>query len=322
MPSYRWVSLIEEDIAAGVEYSSADLDQDTGIYYWGFGQRGATFLNSIHQITPAGVRTTLPVPPPTPGQGTKFRKHSEIAILDGHLWLCGGGFENASGGYQLISNKIGSQFCRLPLGGTTWETLTPVISPDGIDAHRMTAMGASLYVVGGKHASTNDLYTNGIYRFTPGGASWVRVADFPAGINLIDIHGLSAHGGKLYMNATPSRIVHAWDSATNTWSQLPTFPVAADRLGTAWIGDTMHGLAHKTHHYSYDPVTNLWSGPVPVDTSSMERGGRNMRSDPSRGYLVAARDRDLGTVPDFVARFDTIPVGSGGRWVVGAVAIG
>lgn len=317
MPSYQWNLFVMDGPAGGVDWSGADIDPATGDYYWGFGQRHATSHNDLNVVTPAGVHTQLASPPFVGDSSSQWRGSTEIALLDGYIYIMGG--------YLWSSNTPvpdSHQFMRYSIAAGTWELLTPLVENKNIVYHRMITVNGSIYLATGR--VYNGVQHNGIYKFTPGG-SWVRVTTYPTWTDLRDsvMHGLSYRKGKLYLNKVDSRNIYSWDIATGVWTALPVFPVAAQQLGTAWIGDSMHCLAFETHHRAYDLRTNTWSGQIPVNLNAMERGGRCMRSDPSRGYLIASRDRDLTSIQDFVARFDTVPadpdvVG----WQVGSIRMG
>lgn len=133
-------------------------------------------------------------------------------------------------------------------------------------------LGGMIYLVGGLDAEAVAMGL--VERYDPAADTWTTVAPLAVPRSRLAVAVLN---GRLYavgglegaerVRCADSRVIEAYDPATNTWMRLPDMPTARHALAAvghkgrlyALGGYTIQGSGQTTTVESFDPVPGVWS---------------------------------------------------------------
>jgi N-acetylneuraminic acid mutarotase len=158
--------------------------------------------------------------------------------------------------------------------------------------------GEAIYVLGGFGvAEGRGTAPTGVYRYTPAGDAWEKVADLPEGVNhtgIVILEGkLYVVGGYRAASFDPVADLRILDLATMTWSEGAPLPTPRGALAVTELGGRIHAIGGTTAagtvalHEIYDPATNSWQEAAPL---TIRRNHHTAAAHEGRIYVFGGRD--------------------------------
>ncbi len=251
-------------------YAAAALDKHlviAGGTYWQDGTKHWSARTDVFDPS-ANVWKAGPEMPERRGNGA-------CATLNGSLYVIGG----------TVDGAISGDVRQLERGA--WKKLAWAL-PRPLDLPIATAVGESIYVVGGL-TKANDLTTAtaDVWRGTPG-QGWKAIAPFPGTPRVTA--AITSHQGKVYVFGGVDGQVHnlgdAWsyDPGTDRWRKLADPPVKRRGWGAVARGESIfllggYGDAFSAEVYAYDPAADTYQAagtlPHPIaDAKFVTIGGK------------------------------------------------
>lgn len=240
---------------------------------------------------------------PPVGGGFAIQEHGTTAT-DTHLYVLGGIPPNSS----LAAGPIPATntFMAYSFETNSWQNLTAL--PQPFNHINAAAVNGKIYVLGGLTGDGVD----GIWHSTPNsfvyditGETWTPLPPLPdgqaRGSAAIGISGSTIYlaGGMERLQVGPGGlqssldIVSAYDTATGTWTTLPSLPAPRDHVGGAIIGRTFWVVGGRDHGQ-----TNVRNTTWTLDLDAPLEGWKAHAEMPTaRGGLA------MGVVGDYIATF-------------------
>ncbi|MCW5623709.1 MAG: hypothetical protein KIT73_03205 [Burkholderiales bacterium] len=207
------------------------------------------------------------------------RAEHAVVVLDGKIYVVGGGVEDASG-----NDKQGGGASSLvevyDPAEDRWHRRSPL--PRQLTHVGLTALDGKLYVAGGFVADIHRDAQADAFVYDSTTDRWKALPPLPkprASVGLVALNGrIHAIGGR-----APDDQLQAdhdvFDPATGRWTPAAPLPVARDHLVAVAAKGRIHVLGGRTgnfndvtaHHDVYDPATDSWhpAPPMPTPRSAM-----------------------------------------------------
>ncbi len=249
----------------------------------------------------AGAWTSLP----PLGRGP--RQETAVVALDGKLYVIGG-FDAAP---QVVADVE-----VFDPGRAVWASVAPL--PAALHHANAAAVNGKIYVVGALRSSFIQVGT--ALAYDPLANAWTPRTSMPSGTER-GASAVAVVGSKIYvaggLRGGAVSMFSAYDTASDTWEDLPALPAPTDHLVAGAVGTTVYVVggrntaitSHTASVSAYDTVARTWSPRAAMPTS---RGGAAAAIVSGR-LLVAGgegnADRTSG-VFDQVESYDP----TGDRW--------
>ncbi|WP_242916999.1 kelch repeat-containing protein [Pontibacter liquoris] len=266
------VSEAQGEVVKGKLYSFGGFDSQ---------KSGFTPTNRAYVYDPATDKWTALAPMP-PMNGTRYGgvTHAGFATDGTDIYFAGGYTANAAGTGQIFGTK---EVWSYRVAQNKYERLPDL--PITIAAGQLEYENGKLHHISGTNtARTQDMGDHYVLDLKNTGAGWKTLAPLPqprqhAGSAVLDgkiyfIGGQTGHDEKLVTR----KLVHRYDPATNTWTQVADLPAPAGTNGRGHIsssvvvadnrlvvlgGETSH--SKQTNMVSaYSPATNQWENLTPL----------------------------------------------------------
>lgn len=226
--------------------------------------------------------------------------HAGLTTDGVNIYYASGYIEGTNGSGQIFGTR---EVWRYNIATNDYTAMPNL--PDIRAAGMMVYLNGKLHYFGGTNIQRNqDVGDHYVLDIANNATSWTRAANLPnprhhmAALvfngKIYAIGGQHKHDGPL----VPQDDVHAYDPATNTWTQMADMPVALNHIGfsTIIVGSRIVVLGGQERHgvgsakiFAYAPGTNTWTrlSDLPAARHSMVAGYLNGFIYISTGYVSA-----------------------------------
>ena len=211
------------------------------------------------------------------------RQEHAVAALGDDVYVLGGIVPDGVGGY-VTTGRVEVYDTRR----RTWTDAAPI--PVAMNHPNVAAVDGKIYVIGALEGGASWEAIPDTYVYAPATDAWSELQAMPAGTErgsaAVGVRGTTIYlaGGMRTLTPGPGGLhdtvatVTAYDTATDSWSQLPDLPEARDHVGGAVVGDTLHVLGGRDRGqdnvrddvFALDLTSRTWTELAPMPTP---RGG-------------------------------------------------
>lgn len=193
------------------------------------------------------------------------------------IYWAGGFVEDAARTFQIFGTV---HVWRYRVATNTYEPMPPL--PEARGAGALQYLDGKLHFYGGESSGQgHDTAEHWVLDLAAGSTTWVPAAPLPSPRNHL---GATVFGGKLYAiggqhghdeGLVDVTDVHAYDPASDTWTQLASMPHARGHIAEATfpyqgrilvLGGEIHNGVYTDEAAAYDPATDTWVELTPLPT--------------------------------------------------------